>query len=173
MGKADRPNTERNAASILHLVKQVQYKAYVRLESVLSPEGVTAVQFRILTTLSTRPNMSSAELARLYDVKPQTMIKQIALLESKGLIGKRVSRTNKRLLELSLTPEGKAALKQLQKGTKALEREILAPLEEDEQNRMREYLSRLLDSLSGTVADDDLELEEFTEEHRRAGVQRF
>jgi DNA-binding MarR family transcriptional regulator len=175
MGKTDRPNSDRNAASILHLVKQVQYKAYVRLESVLSPQGVTAVQFRILTTLSTRPNMSSAELARLYDVKPQTMIKQIALLESKGLIGKRVSRANKRLLELSLTPEGKAALKHVQKGTKALEREILSPLDEAEQDTMRGYLSRLLDSLSAQSVEDEEELdgEEFTEEYRRPGVQRF
>src|SRR5512140_39910 len=106
MGKAARANADRSTQSILHLVKQVQYKAYVRLESVLNPLGVTAVQFRILTTLSTRPNMSSAELARLYDVKPQTMIKQIALLESKGLIDRRVSDANKRLLELSLTEAG-------------------------------------------------------------------
>ena len=172
MGKAAGPNSDRNTQSILHLVKQVQYKAYVRLESVLYPLGVTAVQFRILVTLSTRPNISSAELSRLYDVKPQTMIKQIALLESKGLIERHVSRANKRLLELSLTSTGKSSLKQLQKGTRALERELLQPLTEDEQAHLRGYLGRLLESLS-TTADEDAEVEEFTPEYRRPGVQRF
>ena len=176
MGNATPPNSDRSTHSILHLVKQVQYKAYVRLESVLNPLGVTAVQFRILTTLSTRPNMSSAELARLYDVKPQTMIKQIALLESKGLIDRRVSDANKRLLELSMTPLGAAALKQLQKDSRALERELLKALDADEQRALRGYLFRLLDSLSAsTVPDEEDEdkAEEFTPEYRRPGVQRL
>ena len=171
---AVRPDSDRSTHSILHLVKQVQYKAYVRLESVLNPLGVTAVQFRILTTLSTRPYMSSAELARLYDVKPQTMIKQIALLESKGLIDRRTSDNNKRLLELSMTKTGASALKQLQKDSRALERELLKTLNADEQDALRGYLFRLLDSLSATSAPEgDDDLEEFMQEHRRAGVQRL
>lgn len=175
MGKSVRPASGTNAHSILHLVKQVQYKAYVRLEAVLNPFDVTAVQFRILTTLSTRPDMSSAELARLYDVKPQTMIKQIALLETKGLIERRVSDTNKRLLEVRLTDTGGATLKQLQKDTRALERQLLNTLDGDEQAALRSYLVRLLDSLS--VADEEPadgdDIEELTPEYRRAGVQRL
>lgn len=175
MGKSVGQTAASGASSILHLVKQVQYKAYVRLESVLNPFDVTAVQFRILTTLSTRPNMSSAELARLYDVKPQTMIKQIALLESKGLIERRVSDANKRLLEVTLTETGVATLNQLQKDTRALERKLLQPLSKEEQGIMRDYLVRLLHSLSGTGDDaaDVSEIEELTPEYRRAGVQRL
>jgi DNA-binding MarR family transcriptional regulator len=172
MGKAN-PNSDRGTHSILHLVKQVQYKAYVRLESILNPLDVTAVQFRILTTLSTRPNLSSAELARLYDVKPQTMIKQIALLETKGLIDRRVSDANKRLLEVSLTPAGATALKQLQKDSRALEEELLKPLGGDEQKALRGYLLRLLDSLSTTSVQAEAEIEEFTREYSRPGVQRL
>lgn len=161
--------------SILHLVKQVQYKAYLRLEAVLDPFGVTAVQFRILTTLSTRPDVTSADLARLYDVKPQTMIKQIALLEAKGLIERRVSETNKRLLEVRLTAAGAATLKRLQKDSRALERELLKPLAPHEQEQLGDYLSRLLDSLSTAEAQEsgEGEMEELTPEYRRVGVQRL
>lgn len=175
MGKAVRAAAGNKAQSILHLVKQVQYKAYVRLESVLNPLDVTAVQFRILTTLSTRPNMTSADLARLYDVKPQTMIKQIALLEAKGLIERQVSDTNKRLLEVRLTQAGSSSLKQLQKDTRTLEQELLKPLSAQEQANLRDYLLRLLDSLS--VAGDEKalgdEIEELAPEYRRVGVQRL
>lgn len=165
-------NADRANHSILHLVKQVQYKAYVRLESILSPLGVTAVQFRVLTTLSARPRLSSAELARLYDVKPQTMIKQIALLESKGLIAREVSKGNKRLLELSLTPTGAATIEQLRKDTHALELELLSPLEPAEQAELRGYLFRLLDALSTTDADGEIEEAGVFVEERRPGVQR-
>lgn len=175
MGKTARPASGTNAHSILHLVKQVQYKAYVRLEAVLNPFDVTAVQFRILTTLSTRPDMSSAELARLYDVKPQTMIKQIALLETKGLIERRMSAANKRLLEVRLTDTGTATLKQLQKDTRALERQLLSALDSEEQAVLRGYLVRLLESLS--IAEEEAieadDIEELTPEYRRAGVQRL
>ncbi|PKP92170.1 MAG: MarR family transcriptional regulator [Alphaproteobacteria bacterium HGW-Alphaproteobacteria-16] len=174
MGNISGPKSDRGAISILHLVKQVQYKAYVRLEAVLTPLGVTAVQFRILTTLSTRPNLSSAELARLYDVKPQTMIKQIALLEGKGLIDRRVSDANKRLLELSLTPAGAETLKQLQKDSRALERELMQPLDTDEQEVLRGLLSRLLDSLeTGSASADVDDPEVFSREEGRPGVQRL
>ncbi|ODP36289.1 MarR family winged helix-turn-helix transcriptional regulator [Sphingomonas turrisvirgatae] len=163
-----------NAQSILHLVKQVQYKAYVRLETVLSPFDVTAVQFRILTTLSTRPDLSSAELARLYDVKPQTMIKQIALLEAKGLIERRVSDSNKRLLEVRLTERGATTLKQVQKDSRALERQLLSALDEGEQDVLRDHLHRLLVSLDQTdEASEGREIEELAPEYRRAGVQRL
>ncbi|MCM8732259.1 MarR family winged helix-turn-helix transcriptional regulator [Hephaestia sp. GCM10023244] len=174
MGKTVRPKSGASALSILHLIKQVQYKAYVRLESVLNPLDVTAVQFRILTTLSTRPNLSSAELARLYDVKPQTMIKQIALLEAKKLIGRRVSDANKRLLELTLTEVGKDTLKKLQKDTRALEDELLQVLDADAQADLREHLTRLLVSMEGAAAGDgDRNAEEFAREYSRAGVQRL
>ena len=71
---------------MLYLIKQVQYKTYVRLEAALQPLGITAVQFRILATLVHGEKRSSADLSRMFGVKPQTMIKQIAILESDGTI---------------------------------------------------------------------------------------
>jgi DNA-binding MarR family transcriptional regulator len=173
MGKTASAKSDRRTKSILYLVKQVQYKAYVRLETVLDPLGVTAVQFRILTTLSTRPNLSSADLARLYDVTPQTMIKQISLLEAKGLIARRASDANKRLLELSLTPAGENAVQQLEKDTLEFEEELLEPLSNKEQTELRRYLRRLLESLSAISVREAAMAEEFAPEYRRPGVQGF
>jgi DNA-binding MarR family transcriptional regulator len=174
MGNVARPQPDRAAQSILSLIKQVQYKAFVRLESVFQPLGVTAVQFRILTTLSSRPGLSSADLARLYGVKPQTIIKQIALIEAKGLIERRISSANKRLLELSLTEAGKTCLDQCQKGTRALERTLLEPLESNEQELLRNMLLKLQNSMSNSTrhGDGESSIEELTQEYRRPGVQR-
>jgi DNA-binding MarR family transcriptional regulator len=137
----------------LYLIRQVQYGAYVRLEKALLPLGVTAVQFRILTTLSTQDKISSAELGRIYKVKPQTMIKQIVALEQKKLISRRMAATNKRVLEVALTEHGRETLAACATVGTALEEELLKPFSEGEQVLYREFLQKLLTGL------DDLDEE--------------
>jgi DNA-binding MarR family transcriptional regulator len=137
----------------LYLIRQVQYGAYVRLEKALLPLGVTAVQFRILTTLSTQDKISSAELGRIYKVKPQTMIKQIVALEEKKLISRSVAATNKRVLEVALTERGRETLAACAAVGKALEEELLKPFSDGEQVLYRELLQKLLSGL------DDLDEE--------------
>lgn len=157
--------------SILHLVKQVQYKAFLRLEDVFRPLGITAVQFRILTTLSALPATSSAELARLYDVKPQTMVKQVAMLEAKKLIERAASEDNRRRLELRLTPAGETVLRECRENSMAVERRVLDPLSGQEQRQLSDLLGRLLLALDG-APDEDSGAEEFSPEGSRPGVQR-
>jgi len=172
MGKTARTTTDRHPPSILHLVKQVQYKAYVRLESVLNPLGVTAVQFRILTTLSTRPNMSSAELSRLYDVKPQTMIKQITLLEAKGLISRGIGGSNKRVLEVELTDIGRDLLTKSDRKGVELEEELLKPFTPGERAMFREFLLKMNRSLDGSRSTGPRVSADSPTEGTRPGVQR-
>jgi len=156
--------------SILSLVKQVQYRAYVRLEAVLQPLGITAVQFRILRTLSLRPGITSADLARLYGVKPQTMAKQIALLDAQGLVSRRTSRAHRRLLELRLSRQGETTFAKVEHDALALEEELLEPLTKDERAILTELLERLSNAWGpgGARHEDAVE---FSGEYGRAGVQ--
>lgn len=131
----------------LYLIKQVQYKTYVRLEDALQPLGITSAQFRIMATLRERSKKSSAELSRMYGVKPQTMIKQIAMLEERELVERSVSRKNKRVLEISLTHEGERILTEANARAVALEREVFDCFEWDELIQYRELMQRLLQSL--------------------------
>lgn len=157
-------------ASILSLVKQVQYRAYVRLEAVLQPLGITPVQFRILRTLSLHPGISSADLARLYEVKPQTMAKQIALLDAQALVVRKTSALNKRLLELRLSPQGESAFDKVQRDALALEEVLLEPLTKGEQKQLTELLERLARAWGrgGAAREDPAE---FSGEFARPGVQ--
>ena len=43
----------------------------------------------------------------MFGVKPQTMIKQIAILESNGMIERYLAKGNKRVLEVLLTEAGR------------------------------------------------------------------
>lgn len=129
---------------MLALMKQVQYRSFLLLERALTPLDVSAVQFRILTTLKHRRRISSAELARLYDVRPQTMFKQVAMLEAKGLIRRDVSETNKRILELELSPAGEKVLAECAACAASVEKDLFAELTAGEAAMYRELMTRML-----------------------------
>lgn len=137
---------DRAHAPTLALMKQVQYRSYLLLERALEPLGVSAVQFRILTTLKQRQRISSAELARLYDVRPQTMFKQVALLESRGFIRRDVSEANKRILELELSPLGESTLTECAAHAAAVEKSLFTDFTAGELGMYRELMTRMLTS---------------------------
>jgi DNA-binding MarR family transcriptional regulator len=131
----------------LYLIKRVQYKTFLRLEAALQPLGITTTQFRILTTLSHGGKYSSAGLSRMFGVKPQTMIKQIAILESNGLIERNLAKGSKRVLEVTMTEAGRGALRSCDKAATAVEAEIFSVFAPGELQTYRTLMEKLLDSL--------------------------
>jgi len=147
--------SDRPTPNILYVLKQVQYKGYLRLERALQPLGLTSVQYRILSTVAYRNRISSAQLARIYAVKPQTMFKQITLLETKALIRRSTGATNKRVLELDLTPAGEEALKACDAQVEALELELMSIFSPGEQAIYRELMMRMMKSMPSFSAGDE------------------
>jgi DNA-binding MarR family transcriptional regulator len=131
----------------LYLVRQVRHKTFVRLEAALQPLRVTTTQFRILTTLLHGGKRSSAELSRMFGVKPQTMIKQIAILESNGLIERKLAKGNKRVLEVTMTEAGRVALRACDQAATSVETAIFAPFDSGELKTYRALMMKLLGSL--------------------------
>jgi DNA-binding MarR family transcriptional regulator len=145
--KSSRSGAPKAPYRTLYLVKQVQYKTFLRLEAALQPLGVTTTQFRILTALARGGKRSSAELSRLFGVKPQTMIKQIVNLESNGLIERNLAEGSKRVLEVSMTEAGRAALRACDKAANALEAELFSCFAPGELETYRGLMEKLLASL--------------------------
>ncbi len=134
----------------LYLLKQLQYKTYVRLEDALRPLGITSAQFRIMTTLSDHGKRSSAELSRMFGVKPQTMIKQIAILENRDLVNRSAAPENKRVLEVDLTREGKRVLAKATERAVELDNSVMASLDPKELEAFRGTILTLLQNLGHT-----------------------
>lgn len=153
-------NSTRNGAArhqyrTLYLVKQVQYKTFLRLEAALQPLGVTTTQFRILTALSRSDKRSSAELSRLFGVKPQTMIKQIVNLESNGLIERNLAKNSKRVLEVSMTEAGRRTLRACDKAATAVEADIFSCFAPGELGKYRALMEKVLAYMRKTHNDAD------------------
>lgn len=139
----------------LYLIKRVQYKTFLRLEAALQPLGITTTQFRILTTLSHGGRHSSAGLSRMFGVKPQTMIKQIAILEGAGLIERSLAKGSKRVLEVSMTEAGRSALRACDKAATAVEASIFSLFEPGELETYRALMQKLLAGLRTIPSEDD------------------
>jgi DNA-binding MarR family transcriptional regulator len=154
MAKKQRPTPKstRNGATkpvprTLYLTKQIQYKTFLRLEAALQPLGVTTTQFRILTTLAHGDKRSSAKLSRMFGVKPQTMIKQIVNLESRGLIERNLAKGSRRVLEVSMTEAGRVALRACDKASTAVEAEIFSCFAPGELETYRALMEKVLASM--------------------------
>jgi DNA-binding MarR family transcriptional regulator len=156
--KSTRSGSTKAPFRTLYLVKQVQYKTFLRLETALQPLGITTTQFRILTALSRGDNKrSSAELSRIFGVKPQTMIKQIVNLETNGLIERNLAKGSKRVLEVSMTEAGRGALRACDKAATAVETAIFSIFAPGELDAYRALMEKVLTGLHDIPDDEEEE----------------
>ncbi|MER6417745.1 MarR family transcriptional regulator [Streptomyces sp. NPDC001137] len=106
--------------------------------------GVTPAQSRLLRTLahwSSPPRM--ADLAERLEVVPRAVTTLVDGLEASGKVRRVPDPSNRRVIRIELTDDGRKALSELRGARRSAAEEILAPLSDDQ----REVLGGLLDTL--------------------------
>ncbi|MDC2959907.1 MULTISPECIES: MarR family winged helix-turn-helix transcriptional regulator [Streptomyces] len=106
--------------------------------------GVTPAQSRLLRTLahySTPPRM--ADLAERLEVVPRAVTSLVDGLEASGKVRRVPDPTNRRVIRIEVTDDGRKALRELRSARRSAAQEILAPLTKEQ----REVLGGLLDTL--------------------------
>jgi DNA-binding MarR family transcriptional regulator len=83
------------------------------------------------------------------------MIKQIAILESNGMIERHLAKANKRVLEVSLTEAGRNKLRACDKAAAAVEEDIFAAFEPGDLDEYRALMMKLLASLRSVSTEVD------------------
>jgi DNA-binding MarR family transcriptional regulator len=134
---------------LLYLIKQVELAARSRLDDIVRPGGMTALQYTALTVLERHADMSSAQLARHSFVTAQSMADLIGALEARGLIERHRDRTDRRRLVVALTAEGRALLDRYREKVAALEASMVAGLLPDEVATLRRALNTSRANLAG------------------------
>ncbi|TMR97217.1 MarR family transcriptional regulator [Nonomuraea basaltis] len=134
--------------SLLYVVKQVELAARSRMDELLKPTGITALQYTALTVLRRRDGLSSAQLARNSFVTAQSMADMITSLERRGLITRRRDPDNRRALLISLTDAGHELLTAFDEEMDALEERMLADLTQRQRRDLEAYLNRCRTALS-------------------------
>jgi DNA-binding MarR family transcriptional regulator len=126
---------------MLYLIKQVELAARSRLDDIVRPAGLTALQYTALTVLERHDNMSSAQLARNSFVTAQSMADMIAALEGRGLIERHRDTADRRRLVVGLTADGRALLSRYRDAVQSLEDAMLASLSDEQVSALRTALN--------------------------------
>ncbi|MET9514773.1 MarR family transcriptional regulator [Streptomyces sp. NPDC002994] len=135
-------------ASLLYLVKRTELVVRARLEELLKPAGVTALQYTALTVLEQNDGVSAAQLARDSFVTAQTMADMIRTLENRGLIRRELNPRNRRERLVLLTDAGRRLLAEYAQPARQLEEHMVRDLSPEETAQFRDTLNRAWRALS-------------------------
>jgi DNA-binding MarR family transcriptional regulator len=133
----------------MYLVKQLELAIRSRLDDIIRPSGLTALQYTALTVLERHPDMSTAQLARNSFVTSQSMADMITNLESRGLIQRNRDQADRRRLVVALTPEGRQLLDRNRDAVTEMEAQMVAGLTHTQITRLRRNLNSCHANLSG------------------------
>ncbi|MEU1815798.1 MarR family transcriptional regulator [Streptomyces roseifaciens] len=110
----------------------------------LDPVGITPAQSRLLRTVAHYdhpPRM--ADLAQRLEVVPRAVTTLVDALEAGGSVRRVPDPSNRRVIRIELTDEGRSILRKLREARRAAVEDVLAPLSAEQ----RSLLGSLLDEL--------------------------
>ncbi|MFI6402131.1 MarR family winged helix-turn-helix transcriptional regulator [Streptomyces sp. NPDC050548] len=134
--------------SLLYMVKQVELVVRSRLDELVRPYGVTALQYTALTVLERHDGLSAAQLARDSFVTAQSIADLVRSLEGRGLIRRERNPRNRRELLILLTAEGRELLAGCAEPVRALEERMVRELTAHQSEQFRQALSKAWHALS-------------------------
>jgi DNA-binding MarR family transcriptional regulator len=135
--------------SLLYVVKQLELATRARLDDIVRPAGITALQYTALTVLERRPSTTAADLARHSFVRAQSAADLVGTLERRGLVERVEDPSHGRRRLIRLTMQGRSLLASYSPAVARLEQDMLAGLSGAERAELR----RALDSCRTALAD--------------------
>jgi DNA-binding MarR family transcriptional regulator len=132
------PQPDANLGYLFRLAHQ-RFRAL--LDSELEDLGLSAQDYGILSVFGTRPELSTAELARISQVTRQTMHTSILSLEKAGLV-ERIAK-NQRVVLVRPTARGRDRLQAATRRVRAVEHAVLADLSRQDERTIRAWLASL------------------------------
>jgi DNA-binding MarR family transcriptional regulator len=136
-----------------YLLRQAAGAYRHAVERALADLEVTPPQFTVLTMLAAYPGLSSADLARLALLTPQTISVIVANLEKAGLVTRKPHAVHGRISQLDITVSGRSLLRICRRRVHAIEADLVKGLPAAEEQAVRHWLVRV--ATSDTAKQDD------------------
>ena len=133
----------------LYLIKRLELAVRARLDATLSELSLTTPQYTALSVLRANPGLSSADLARLSFVTPQSMNEMVNALERRGLIKRSPDPVHGRVLRIGLTPAGARLLRSCDETVDAIESQMFHGLPAGRRTEFRAALHTCIEALTG------------------------
>lgn len=134
-------------------LKRAQQALRATMDAALGELGLTAPQYAALAVLEAVPGVSSAELARLSFVTPQTTHAIVAGLEARGLLARAARPGHGRVLAAALTQDGRALVARGHDVVSAVEERMTAALGAKERRQLFTLLRRCAEALEAPAGE--------------------
>jgi len=150
------PETYKPEESIGYMMRRILTTAIQIVESRMAePGGPTYPQWVPLHKLARGSVTTVAELARECELDTGAMTRLLDRLEAKGLCRRIRSVADRRVVNLELTDEGRAAARQVPEILSQVQNEQLAGFSNEEWLQLKSYLRRILDNAQALAARGD------------------
>jgi len=141
-----RPETWRREDSIGYLMGRTINLVKEAVDDELAPTGLTHAQWVPLLKLYTGEASTVAELARETQVDVGAMTRTLDRLEMKGLVRRVRSNSDRRVVNVELTEDGKATAKEIPAVLCRVSNAHLQGFTQEEWHTLRSLLRRVLDT---------------------------
>lgn len=135
------------ALPVIDRLMRVSRQAELRFGRTCSRFGLQAWEFDVLTTLRVQApphELCPGTIADRLLVSNSTMTNRVNRLEKAGLVERRLSPENRRIVIIRLTDQGRGVVDQVIAARQQTEREVLGGgLSEEESGRLSELLDKL------------------------------
>ncbi len=139
------PATYRARDSIGYMVRRLYALLAGRVESRLARDDLTLTQWIVLMYLRDGIARTASDIVREFQHDSGALTRVIDQLERRGLLARRRSSRDRRVVELELTPAGRKLIRGLLPGVVAELNRALAPLNDAETAQFHDMLQRLLE----------------------------
>lgn len=133
-----------------YLLKRAQHALRTSMDEKLSPLGLTAPQYNVLSAVQVQPGISNAALARAAFVTAQSMQGIVANLERGGLVQREPHPVHGRIRTTALTKEGSEVLARAHEALAGVEQTMTTGMKQNEITFLRSLLRRCAENLHST-----------------------
>jgi len=116
------------------------------VERRMEPLGLTDAQWKPLLRLLIDPPGSAAGLARMCHLDTGGLTRLLDRLEAKGLCQRERSQEDRRVMNIALTPEGRAVAERIPAILSEVQAQLLRGFSTQEEEQLRGFLARLYDN---------------------------
>ncbi|MBA4602640.1 MarR family winged helix-turn-helix transcriptional regulator [Thermoactinomyces mirandus] len=114
-----------------------------QIEGVLSELGLTRGQFYILKTIESQGKCRATDIANMMEVKPSAVTLMIDRLEARRWVRRSQDTSDRRVIIIELTPEGKEVLEKARKISDEVVRRYFAHLSYGDLNHLLKIYEKL------------------------------
>jgi DNA-binding MarR family transcriptional regulator len=145
---ANSANSDLRPVGLAYLVGRLDHILNKRLRDCCAPAGLTVPQYTALSVFRAHGALSNAQLAVRTMMAPQSANEMVKSMESKGWIERTPDPAHGRIIQIQLTEEGHAILRQCDPKVREVEMQMCPDMGEEERTLLHAQLKAAVRALS-------------------------